>query len=546
MTRTKLIIACSMVFTFFLVVWGMTGDCPFAPEGDELYCVIPALRMIQENTLNPHWLAHPASTTIYPLFAYYSFLNAVFFHGTLVDSHSNLDSVVYDHILLLCYLPRYVNVFFLIACMPFVYLMARDIFSRRAGLIALCFLSISPLLVMYTQVIRSECPALFFSMVALYCTMKYYREPILKWQLLAAISIGLGASSRITMFALLPILLAASALVAWHNRNNENRNRNILNGVIGPISSVVTFAMTTPYFFIDFETFKRDMAVEKAAHGLGCDGLSTLGNFQFYLGEAIPREFGTIPALLALIGIVVALQRRNFFAALLVLFMIAILAGTSLHPFHSDRWLVAITPILAIFAAGAMAQISFLIEGVLTKIGSKLSAFITVVALILFSLFQLEYERFITVCARNTVKIHYSTEPVFYKWVFENVPRDTPICFVGVWNGGHRERYKIKDVLWDPAYFDQAFGVGQYRSPMDFYKEGYKYFVWTDIQSPLYFAEPYHYPRECRFYRELLENVELVKQIEPEQLTVGGLFNMKQRGPTIRLYKFVPHEKPQS
>jgi hypothetical protein len=540
MTHTKLLIAASMIFTFFLVVWGMTGDCPYAPEGDEMYCVGPALHMAQQNSLNPEWLAHPASTTIYPLFLYYHFLNAAFFHGTLFGGNQNLENVTYDHIWLICYLPRFVNVFFLVACMPFVYLIARDIFSRRAGLIALCFFSISPLLVVYTQVIRSECPALFFSMVALYCSLRYFREPVIKWQLFAAAAIGLGASSRYTMFALLPVLLAVDALLVWQNRTSENRNKYIAHAVSGTALAFVTFALTTPFLFLDFEVFKRDMLYEKAAHGLGCDGLSTFGNFQFYLDEAIPREFGFISSILACFGVLIALVKRNFPSFFLFLYAIAILAGTSLHPFHSDRWLVSIIPILAIFAAGTIATVSTLVELRLAKV-SKIAASIMVVALILLTLLRLEYDQFITICVRNTGKIHVSTEPLFYKWVFENIPHGTHICFVGVWSGGHRELYNIKDVLWDPNYFDQTFGKGNYRSPMDFYNEGYKYFVWTDIQSPAYLAEPNHYPRECRFYKELLDHVELVKEIAPEQISVGGLYNIKQRGPTLRLYKFIPN-----
>src|SRR5262245_42198706 len=98
MTRTRLMVTAAMVFTFFLVVWGMTGDTPYCPEGDEIYCVGPALEMAQVNSFNPHWLAHPASTTIYTLLFYYHFLNAVYFHGTLFGGGQPLDNVIFDNI----------------------------------------------------------------------------------------------------------------------------------------------------------------------------------------------------------------------------------------------------------------------------------------------------------------------------------------------------------------------------------------------------------------------------------------------------------------
>lgn len=539
MTRIRVTIAAAMLFTFFMVVWGMMGDCPYRPEGDEMYCVDPALQMARDHSFNPHWLAHPASTTIYPLLLYYHLLNATYFHGTLFGGNQTIENIVYDNVFLFCYLPRFANALFLTFCVPLVYLIARQIFSRRAGLIAICLFAISPLVVSYSQVIRSECPALFFSLVALYACIKLYAERSLKWQILASVAIGLGVSSRYPMLALLAIMLCTDAALVWLHRKEPERNKYILYAVLGTTLALVTFAMTTPYLFLDFETFKKDIIEEKAAHGLGCDGLPPLGNFLFYIAEGIPREFGPVQSGIAWLGMLIALLKRSFAPSLLILYLLAILAGTSLHPFHSDRWLVPIIPILAIFAASGLDQLASGLERVLAKrLNKTLTAIATTVLIVIFLAYY-QYDRFIAICATNTVKIHLSTEPLFYKWMFEHVPAGSSICFVGVWEGGHRERYKIKDVLWDPTYFDRACG-GKYQSPLDIYKEGYKYFVWTDNHCPLYLAEPNHYPRECRFFHELFDNTKLIKEFAPEDISVGGLFNMRQRGATFRLYEYVP------
>jgi hypothetical protein len=108
-----------------------------------------------------------------------------------------------------------------------------------------------------------------------------------------------------------------------------------------------------------------------------------------------------------------------------------------------------------------------------------------------------------------------------------------------VWEGAHKSDYKVLDVLWDPSYFDVACG-GKYQSPFDIYNQGYKYFIWTDNHCPLYLAEPTKYPRECKFFKELFDNSELVKEITPTTLDVKNMFSMPQRGFIWRLYKFVP------
>src|SRR6516225_4475123 len=135
-----------MLFTFFLLVWGLTGDSPFACEGDEEYCFGPALEMLRRGDLNPHWFAHPASTTIYPLYFYYQFLNALVFHGTLASPSTCTENLIFDHVYLLCYLPRYMNVMLVVCSLPLLYLIGRSIFGNRAALFALPFFSISPLL----------------------------------------------------------------------------------------------------------------------------------------------------------------------------------------------------------------------------------------------------------------------------------------------------------------------------------------------------------------------------------------------------------------
>ena len=121
MTRIRVTIAAAMLFTFFMVVWGMMGDCPYRPEGDEMYCVDPALQMARDHSFNPHWLAHPASTTIYPLLLYYHLLNATYFHGTLFGGNQTIENIVYDNVFLFCYLPRFANALFLTFCVPLVY-----------------------------------------------------------------------------------------------------------------------------------------------------------------------------------------------------------------------------------------------------------------------------------------------------------------------------------------------------------------------------------------------------------------------------------------
>jgi Dolichyl-phosphate-mannose-protein mannosyltransferase len=536
---TKVAITSIMLLTFGIMVWGLTGDCPFKPEGDEQLVVGAALGMVHDGTLNPHYLGHPASTIIYPLCVYYHFLNATVFHGAISDPYFSPNELIFSNVFLLCYLPRLLNVIMMVGLIPILYEIGKDVFGKGAAIFGICIFPINELLLVWGQVLRSDVSAMFYSMLAICFSLRSYRQPSTRLNALAAVSIGLAIGSRWPSMALLSIYLFLNAKLFWDRRRSADKSQITDLVIAGLVIAFGTFALTTPYVFIEPATLARDLAEEKAAHGLGCDGLSPAGNFLYYLSNAIPRTFYQPQAIMAAAGILVAVWQKNFMAAGLAIYVLAVLCGTSIHIFHTDKWLLPIFPILALFAGHFLAWSTELLSDLLwTKMTARRASFLCTFLAVCF-LGYIEVHPFLKVCQHNTSKMLHSTDKTFYTWVFDNIPEGTPICFVGAWDGGRVNRYKIQNVLWDPSYFDTECH-GRYLSPYDLYDKGFKYFVWNSYQGPLYLAEPSHYPRECLFFKELFDNTELVKEVTPRELSVYSLFKVTQPGPTFRLYRFVP------
>lgn len=534
-----------MVLTLGITVWGLTGDCPFKPEGDESLAVAAALNMVHRGTLNPHYLGHPASTIIYPLCLYYHFLNATVFHGAISDPYFSAENMMFDNVFLLCFLPRLINVFMLVLVIPVLYKIGKEVFGRNAALMGIWMFPISEILLVWGQVLRADVSAVFYSMLAMYFCIRLYLDPRHKYNLLATVFIGLAIGSRWPSLALFSVYLVTSAKLFWERRKDTDKKYEIINlTLIGLVVAFGTFALTTPYAFIDTKTLLHDLTEEKAAHGLGCDGLSPYGNFMYYINDAIPRLFYQPQSALAAAGIAIGLWKRNFLSNVLAVYTLAILTGTSLHVFHTDKWLLPILPVLALFGGQTLAFLGRYLNDILwTRMKAKTAqVWCAIIAVGVIS--YVEYRPFIDVCKHNTIKMFHSTDETFYKWIFANIPYGTPICFIGVWDGGHSDRYKVEDVLWDPSYFDVKCN-GKYQSPYELYDKGFKYFIWNSFHCPLYLAEPDHYPRECKFFKEIFDNTELVKEVTPKSLRVYNLFEIQQPGPTFRLYKFVPKVKRQ-
>src|SRR5262249_8747360 len=152
-----------------------------------------------------------------------------------------------------------------VGSVPVLYLIAKELFSKSAGLLAIWMLVISQSLVLYMQVIRSESPAIFFSLVALLICVKLYREPSLKKQLLAGAAIGLSIASRYPIAALLVPLMAVNIKRFIEQNDRGEKLRVLKESFLALAMVVIVFGITTPYFFLDFKTFMKDMYIEKIA-----------------------------------------------------------------------------------------------------------------------------------------------------------------------------------------------------------------------------------------------------------------------------------------
>lgn len=537
---TRIAIVACMLATFAFMVWGLTGDCPYRPEFDEVLSVRTALNMVHTGDLNPHWLAHPGSTLIYPLAGYFHFLNAALFHGTMSDPDFDIPKFEYDNVWLLFYIPRYLNVFLLIASIPLIYQIGKLAFNKATALIAIWIFAISPLVISWSQLLRSDVCALFYTLVAIFASLKLCRKPTFATQTVFGVALGLGVSSRWPALAVMQVFVFVTAYLLYQNRKDmQALRRTGLLAAYGLLLAFAVFAITSPYVFLDPTTLHKDLIEEKAAHGLGCDGLTPPQNFMWYMTFGIPQELFQPQWAMALVGAGLALWKRQFYAITLAVYTLAILVGTSLHVFHAVKWLVPAMPMFALFAASTLATCGgYLHRKLESWLNPKLGLICYTVIMGCFMLY-IEETPFLQVCRNNTVRAFVSTDIIFYEWINDYLPHGTQVCFVGVWEGAHKSNFKVLDVLWDPSYFDVACG-GNYQSPFDIYEQGYKYFIWTDNHCPLYLAEPRKYPRECKFFKELFDNSEIVKEIEPKEIAVKNAFTILQRGFHWRLYKFVP------
>lgn len=102
-----------------------------------------------------------------------------------------------------------------------VYLFARDLFGRLAGVVAVAVYALSPELIAHGHLATNDLPAAGFVMTALWCTLRVLRdaEPGIRrrWLVGAGLALGAGLATKYQVLAYSPAVAVAVGFVAWRS-----------------------------------------------------------------------------------------------------------------------------------------------------------------------------------------------------------------------------------------------------------------------------------------------------------------------------------------
>jgi hypothetical protein len=336
-------------------------------------------------------------------------------------------------------------------------------------------------------------------------------RPRLRNQVAAGASIGLGISSRYFLVTLLPVLVLAG-VIALRRRVPDASIKGIAAGVG---TTVAAFALTTPYFFLDWSAARSSLGAENAPQ-VGHDGLSPLGNLRWYLGTSIPNTLSWPLALFAVAGIVLALRRPRDARRLLLLVASGIfIAALCTSKLHWERWPLPILPFVVLFAAYGVIEVTSFARARASKpiLGPAFAT--TAVGLVALlpamSLIQM-----------NMRESKPSTRVIAGRWIEKHVPDGS---------------FLVKEVKTAPLYDHDIHVLSRYSLPRGgwtigwYERHGYRYFVINGGVSGTYLSHPRQYSQEAALYRTLRRDGCLLRKFEA---------NSGQYGPLIRVYELPP------
>lgn len=498
-----------MVVSLTLECWALQRDLPFS-EVDEPTFVRPAVHIAATGNPNPHWFGHPGSTIIYPLAGFYRVWDTLGHGGPVFSSTPGLTHRFLTSPTEFYVIGRLWSIALAVGALPLIFLLGRRCFSTAVGLVGASLWAIVPLMVRYAREVRTDSAGVFFAVLALLLIVRLVDRPSLRNHALAGASVGLGISSRYFLVTLVPVLIAAG-VIAVRRRTPGATTTGI---AVGVGAALAAFALTTPYFFLDWSTARHSLAVEDAP-GVAHAGFSPLGNLRWYLANSIPNAISWPVALLVIGGIVLVLARRRQASQLLLLATCALFIGAiSVSKLHWDRWPLPILPVAVLFASYALvATVSALQARVSRRVlGPAVAGGLAVVSVI-------PAQGVVDLNRRDSAP---STRVVARQWMQKHLPPGSTV---------------VRELKTAPlggtdlrVTYHSPLPIGGWT--IDRYRiDGFQYLITGAGVSGPYTTQPEHYPREAAFYRELRRQGCLVHEFRP---------NSHRGGPIIRVYELAP------
>jgi hypothetical protein len=483
-----------------LDVWGVGGDLPYLPDVDEPIFVNAAVH-VASGHLAPGWYGNPGSTVIYPLAAllrgWYALQDpASILHlsAPALTAHLAADpSVPYV-------LGRLISVFYGVAAIVPMWLIARQLMGALGLGLALLLVSVTPIVVAYSQLLRTDTAGVFFFLLTLALVLRAARSNGARWWIAAGASLGLAIGTRYFMAALgLPFLVALVAA----GRPGWGGVRPSLRTAVAAVAAIpISFAACSPGLVLHLGRVVADLRFEARTVQPGADGLSPLGNFGWYVGTVLPATAGLVVLLLAVVGLVWAARRKPLAAAILAAGAVGYLAAASASPLHWDRYIIPALPIVAIFAGVALDAI---LRAPRTIRPARAAIAVALTAVLVLPPAA-------TVVAADQLRSAGTTRSVATAWAEATLPSGALVCEeMYTFYGGRLNAFRIFALA--------NLSLAEYRA------KGCAYLVTSSAMSSR-FTDAARYPRESAFYRDLPSAGPRIASFAPSPSRAGPIIEV--------------------
>jgi hypothetical protein len=275
--------------------------------------------------------------------------------------------------------------------------------------------------------------------------------------------------------------------------------------------------VTTPFAALDHTSFREAIAYESTHYRSGHFGSEAEGStsLTLYLESLVNEGLGPVGALFTIVGLVGLTRTKPRHAALLASFPLLLLMFVGQYKVFFARNIIAALPSLAVLGGAGVCAVFELLErvwarwGMATPSARRAAVAVAGVLVVVGAAHQVGM-------AREAIRVQSlpDTRWLSMRWVAENLEDGAVIC---------RERYTPRVQHLGGRYRVVNLGffsltkkrVGERLSGCD-------YGLLSSFNFDRFIGDPKRYPDEAAAYENFFQDHHLVREFQPDGITVGG------------------------
>lgn len=484
---------------FYGIAFGLPNN--FHP--DEVPKVNALMRMIEHGDLNPRYFLHP-SLLLYSTY----FLNNVFHYFGMEGQWRDTAFLA----------GRAVSAIAGTLSIYFIYLIGRRIYGRAVGLFSASLLAVFPLHVTCSRYMKEDALLLCLVLATTVLVLKAVYEQRSWLLFVAAFVAGCSASAKYSGMLSGAIVFGAP----WLKTRSWLPDKRLLIITVAALTLMpLGFVACTPYSVIDSSKFIKDFQSEQhhmeRGHTIPLDAWSQYWMYHVY--SSILPGMSVFSAVLGIIGMGLLLWRRRFedlmVVGLILLFYLPAEWVKAKPAPQPERYILPCLPFLAIaLAEGLQILAAAMSRSALRRAIPALTA----CALLIPTM------RSVNLAS----ELMTDTRSEMAKWMTENLPRGSKVYLD--WKP------------YAPRFWDNEFQITYVpRATIlnnlnlsNLRKSDQDYLVLSSLFYDRYFSQPHGDASLRQRFREVFEQVPVVKQFSPQYGTYGfhnpmlTLFSLKR------------------
>ena len=510
-----IIIAIGFIIRFIGISYGLPQ--PYHPDEKR---VMHFASRITAGDLNPHFFIWPTlylylTAIFYKLSYWLLWLLNYFF--AFIHPFKKLYLLVSSNIVTSYHyylISRSISIILGTITIPVTYLIGKELFAKKAALIAALFIALAYFPVMYSHFGIISTTMACLTLLSFYFAIKMYQTGRWRYYVAASITAGLAIAAKYNAAIIIfPLLLAHLFLFLKHGYkfNKQFYSR----AIIIILFVLIGFFIGCPYSLVDFKKFTKDISwIAESERGLiedtfryfkGRQPTSWAVNFKF-LWEGI----GPFLLIFSLAGTALSLFKRRYPYLLLLSFPLCYYVAISQSKIPVPRYTIAIYPFLLLLAS---IFIVFLKKYFHSFQKTFLIGIVTVaISIPFFHVIKLDYNM-----------SQKDTRQLALEWIRENVPQGSKIAY---------EFFGPDLSLLAGIVPYATFSLGD--NTFKYYQDmKIDYFITNSLNRNIYFqAGEQYYPTYIEFYLSLNKKCKLIRKFDKKPIFFLN--------PTIWVYKVVP------